>query len=938
MSEKKLFLLDGHALVYRAHFAFINRPLINSKGVNTSAMTGFTRTLWDLMQTHNPSHIAVAFDPSGPTFRHEIYQEYKANREEQPDDIRTALPFIKRIVEGFNIPIVMVDTYEADDVIGTLSKQAEKEGFQVFMVTPDKDYAQLVSENIFMYKPSRQGNGVEILGVEEVREKWGVNEPIQVIDLLALQGDSSDNIPGVPGIGPKTASKLLKEFHTLEGLLANTASLKGKQKERVEENVEQAKLSKVLATIDLEVPIQFDAKRYEIEPFNRPVLEEVFKELEFRSLAKAILGEQEAAAQPGQQGSLFAVEGASTASITNSKAVIDSGLPAHAIANHSIENTAHDYQLVDTAEKRATLIKELETQSVFCFDTETTSIDANQAELVGISFSMQKGQAYYVPVPEDQSAAQAIVNEFKPVLENPKIQKIAQNIKYDTLVLKWYGVEIAGAFLDTMIMHYLLEPEMRHNMDYLAETYLSYKPVSIKTLIGKGGKNQLTMRQVPVEKVVDYAAEDADITWQLKAFLYPELEKNKDLMKLYNEMEEPLIKVLTEMEFEGVRLDVDFLDEYSKELETKVAEAKAKIYELAGVKFNIASPKQVGEVLFEKLNLPYRWRKTSSGQYSTNEEKLTELSVDFPIVKDILRHRGLTKLKSTYVDALPRMVNPKTGRIHTSYNQALAATGRLSSNNPNLQNIPIRTPEGAKVRKAFIPRDDNHVLLAADYSQIELRLIAEIAQDKAMLEAFQEGKDIHSATAAKVFEVPYEEVTKVQRYRAKTVNFSIVYGAGATNLSRQLDITRNEAKHLIDQYFKQYQGLQRYMADIVAEARENGYVSTLMGRRRYIRDINSKSSLMRSNAERIAVNTPVQGSAADMIKVAMIHILEALQTMQLKTKMILQVHDELVFDVPKEELAIVKPMIEEKMRNAMPSLSVPILVGMDEGANWLEAH
>lgn len=937
MSEKKLFLLDGHALVYRAHFAFINRPLINSKGVNTSAMTGFTRTLWDLMHSQNPTHIAVAFDPSGPVFRHEIYQEYKANREETPDDIRVALPFIKKIVEGFNIPIVMVDNYEADDVIGTLSKQAEKEGFQVFMVTPDKDYAQLVSENIFMYKPSRQGNGVEILGVPEVREKWGVNEPIQVIDLLALQGDASDNIPGVPGIGPKTASKLLKQFHSLEGLLDNTDALKGKQKERVEENVEQAKLSKVLATIDLEVPIQFDAKRYEIEPFNRGILEEVFKELEFRSLAKSILGVQDAPAQPGQQGSLFGPAAGSTP-VDTSHAIQDSGLPAHAIASYSIENTEHDYQLVDTPEKRADLIKKLANQSVFCFDTETTSVDANQAELVGIAFAMEKGAAFYVPIPEDTTEAKAVVHEFKTILENPAIQKVAQNIKYDALVLKWYGVEIAGPFLDTMIMHYLLEPEMRHGMDYLAETYLSYKPISIKTLIGKGGKNQLTMRQVPVQKVVDYASEDADITWQLKDFLYPELEKKEALMKLYNEMEEPLVKVLTAMEFEGINLNVAFLEKYSEELGTQIKAFEDKIYETAGVKFNIASPKQVGEVLFEKLNLPYRWRKTSSGQYSTNEEKLTELSVDFPIVKDILRYRGLTKLKSTYVDALPRMVNPKTGRIHTSYNQALAATGRLSSNNPNLQNIPIRTPEGAKIRKAFIPRDENHVLLAADYSQIELRLIAEIAKDQAMLEAFQEGKDIHSATAAKVFEVPYEEVTKVHRYRAKTVNFSIVYGAGATNLSRQLDISRNEAKQLIDQYFKQYQGLQRYMSEIVVEARENGYVSTLMGRRRYIRDINSKSSLMRSNAERIAVNTPVQGSAADMIKVAMINILQVLEEKQLKTKMLLQVHDELVFDVPKDELAIVKPIIEEKMRNAMPGLNVPILVGMDEGANWLEAH
>jgi DNA polymerase-1 len=935
MSEKKLFLLDGHALVYRAHFAFINRPLINSKGVNTSAMTGFTRTLWDLMRNQNPTHIAVAFDPSGPTFRHEIYEEYKANREEQPDDIRIALPYIKKIVEGFNIPIVTLKGYEADDVIGTLSKQAEKEGFTVYMVTPDKDYAQLVSENIFMYKPSRQGNGVEILGVPEILEKWDIESPDQVIDMLAMQGDSSDNIPGLPGVGPKTAAKLLKQFKSLENLLENTDSLKGKQKEKIENNADLGRLSKVLATIDLEVPIRFNAKRYELEPFNREALEEIFKELEFRTLAKSILGEDTAPKQqPGTQGSLFGdVPAPMTKSVPSG-----SGLPAHAIANKSIENTEHDYQLIDTQEKQELLAEALGQQKIICFDTETTSIDANQAELVGISFAYEVGKAYYVPVPSDKEAAQTIIDIFRPVFENPDIQKVGQNIKYDVLVLKWYGVEIAGKYLDTMVIHYLLEPELRHNMDYMAETYLSYKPISIKTLIGKGGKNQLTMRQVPVEKVVDYAAEDADITLQLYKFLYPKLESNEGLIKLYHEMEAPLIKVLAAMEFEGVNLDATFLEDYSKDLEVGVKELETSIYEKAGTQFNIASPKQVGEILFEKMNLPYRWRKTKTGQYSTNEEKLTELAPDFPIVSEILKHRGLTKLKSTYVDALPRMVNPKTGRVHTSYNQALAATGRLSSNNPNLQNIPIRTPEGAKIRKAFIPRDENHVLLAADYSQIELRVIAEISGDKAMVEAFQEGKDIHRATAAKVFEVPYEEVTKEQRYRAKTVNFSIVYGAGATNLSQQLEIKRSEAKELIDQYFKQYQGLQQYMSSIVKQAREEGFVSTLMGRRRYIRDINSKSSLMRSNAERIAVNTPVQGSAADMIKVAMINIQRVFTEKQLQTKMLLQVHDELVFDVPKEELETVKPIIEEQMRNAMPGLKVPILVGMDEGNNWLEAH
>lgn len=934
MSVKKLFLLDGHALVYRAHFAFINRPLINSKGINTSAMMGFTRTLWDLMKTQNPSHIAVAFDPSGPTFRHEMYAEYKANREEQPDDIRAAFPFIKRIVEGFNIPIISLPGYEADDVIGTLAKQSEKEGFQVYMVTPDKDYGQLVSENIFMYKPSRQGNGIEILGIPEICEKWNIDRPEQVIDILAMQGDSSDNIPGIPGIGPKTAAKLLAQFGSLEGLLENVDQLKGKQKEKVADSVEIAKLSKALATIDLEVPVKFDAARYIIEPFNREALEEVFVELEFRSLAQQILGgksQNDSPATAAVQGNLFGEE-----AVVPLK--VDSGLPTHAIANHNIENTEHQYQLMDTPEKRQTLIQELAKQTAFCFDTETTGIDANQAELVGVAFAWKTKTAYYVPIPPEQEEAKSIIQEFKAVLEDKKITKIAQNLKYDALILKWYGIEVAGPLEDTMIMHYLLEPERRHNMDYLAETYLSYKPVSITTLIGKRGKNQLTMRDVAIEKVVEYAAEDADVTLQLRDLLLPKLKETDGLEQLYQNIEAPLIRVLTDMEYEGVRLDVEFLEAYSIVLKDEIDGLVQKIYDSVGSTFNIASPKQVGEILFEKLNLPYRWRKTKSGQYSTNEEKLAELALEFPIVKDILRHRGLTKLKSTYVDALPRMVNPKTGRIHTSYNQALAATGRLSSNNPNLQNIPIRTPEGAKIRKAFIPRDENHILLAADYSQIELRVIAEISGDKGMVEAFQQGQDIHRATAAKVFETPYDEINKEQRYRAKTVNFSIVYGAGATNLSRQLDIKRTEAKELIDQYFRQYDGLRDYMNQIVEEARKNGFVTTLLGRRRYVRDINSKSSLERSNAERIAINTPIQGSAADMIKIAMINIHEALIKGNYRTKMILQVHDELLFDVPKDELEAVRPLIEEKMRTAISGLKIPIVVGIDSGQNWLEAH
>ncbi len=932
MSEKKLFLLDGHALVYRAHYAFIKRPLINSKGVNTSAINGFTRTLWEILTKEKPSHIAVSFDLPGGTFRNEMYTEYKANREEQPEDITIAIPYIQKIIEGFNIPIAIKQGYEADDVIGTLAKQAEKEGFEVYMMTPDKDYAQLTSDKVFMYKPARFGNGVEILDAKKVCEKWQIKRVDQVIDVLGLQGDSADNIPGIPGIGAKTAVKLLAQFDSLENLLENTDKLKGKQKENVENFAEQGRLSKALATIEVNVPIQFDAETYKVEEINREALTEIFKELEFRSLSKTILGAGEEVAPSGQT-DLF---GNAVATKTSQRAP-KFPQPEYQIAENNIENTPHEYHLADTPELRADLIKKLEKQKAFCFDTETTSVDANQAELVGIAFSYKKGEAYYVPVPANEAEAKAIVNEFKPVLENEKIEKIGQNLKYDIIVLKWYDVEVKGQFYDTMLAHYLCEPELRHNMDYLAESYLKYSPVSITTLIGKKGKNQLSMRDVPVEKVIEYAGEDADITLQLKEALQPMVKEN-DLEKLFTDIEVPLINVLAAMEYEGINVDAGFLEAYSKVLTKDIEALKQKVYEKADTTFNLDSPKQVGEVLFEKLKIPYRWRKTKTGQFSTNEEKLTELAKDHEIVQNILEHRSYAKLRSTYVDALPRMVNPKTGRIHSSFNQALAATGRLSSNNPNLQNIPIRTEAGRQIRKAFIPRDDNHTLLAADYSQIELRLIAEISGDEAMLEAFQNGQDIHRATAARVYEVPFEEVTSDQRRNAKTVNFSIIYGAGATNLSRQLDIKRTEAKELIEQYFKQYHGLKKYMDEVVDKAREDGYVKTLLGRRRILRDINSRNSLIRSHAERNAINTPIQGTAADMIKVAMIDIHDALRAGNFATKMILQVHDELVFDVPKTELDTIRPIIEEKMKNAIPDLKVPIIVGMDTGNNWLEAH
>ncbi len=929
MAEKKLFLLDGHALAYRAHFSFIARPLINSKGWNTSAITGFVNTLVELMQKEKPTHLAVSFDLPGPTFRHVMYPEYKAQREEQPEDISFALPWIRDIIRAWHIPVVELEGYEADDVIGTLAKQAEKEGFTVYMVTPDKDYGQLVSDKVFMYKPSRQGNGVEILGNKEVCELWGIERVDQVVDMLGLQGDAVDNIPGVPGIGPKTAAKLLAEFDSMENLLDNADQVKGKNSERLVEFREQALLSKTLARIDIQAPIQFHEGDFHLDPPDKEKMSELFRELEFRALAKKILGEEDAPV--GSQGDLFG----GPATVSRPRESVSPA--AHSVATENIHSVEHTYHLVDTPAKRKDLIKQLKAASPICFDTETTGVDAMIAEIVGISFALRPHEGWYVPLPADQEEAKAIVAEFKEVFEDPKTPKIGQNIKYDAEILKWYGIELKGEYLDTMVAHYLLEPDLRHGMDYMAETYLKYQPVSITSLIGKKGVRQLSMRDIDVEKVAEYASEDADITLQLYHYLWPRI-KEEQLENLYNTMEGPLIRVLTEMEFNGIRLDSPFLETYSKQLEEEIRQTERDVYKVAGSPFNLSSPKQVGEILFDRMQIPYRWKKTKSGQYSTDEEKLTELAPENPIVDQILRYRGLSKLKSTYVDALPKMVNPRTGRIHSSFNQTIAATGRLSSNNPNLQNIPIRTEEGRKVREAFIPRDENHILLAADYSQIELRLIAHISDDQAMLEAFQAGHDIHAATAARVYGVPLEDVSSDQRRNAKTVNFSIIYGAGATNLSRQLNIPRKEAGELIEAYFAQYQGLKHYMDSTVEFAREHGYVETLLGRRRFLRDINSKSGLERSNAERMAVNTPIQGTAADMIKVAMIRIQEALEAGNFKTKMILQVHDELVFDVHQSELEKVSPIIEDLMKNAIPDLKVPILVGMGTGKTWLEAH
>jgi len=935
MEDKRLFLLDGHALVYRAHFAFITRPLINSKGLNTSAITGFVRTLWDLMTNQKPTHIAVAFDPKGGTFRHEYYPQYKANRDAQPEDITIAMQYIPSIIEGFNIPVVMVQNYEADDVIGTLAKQAEKEGYTVYMVTPDKDYAQLVSPNIYMYKPGRQGNEVEILGEKEILANWDIERVDQVIDVLGLQGDSVDNIPGVPGIGPKTAVTLLKEFGSIENIIANADKLKGKQKENVINFAEQALMSKRLATIDINSPIQFDATRYNLDPMNKEKLKEIFLELEFRTLAQQILGNDVISTsqnQAGVQQSLFGND-----FVSSKPSAPEEPKTEYQIAKRNIENTPHNYLLINTEDEIKDLVKVLEQQSTFSFDTETTGIYPHQAEIVGMSFSYKAGEAYYVPVSADMNEAKKTVSYFKDVLENTAITKIGQNIKYDMSIMKWYDVEVAGNLYDTMITHYLCEPDLRHKLDYLTESYLDYKMVPIEDLIGKGGKNQLSMRDVSLEKVKEYAGEDADLTLQLAPVMKKLMAEN-ELDPLYMDIEEPLIRVLCDLEYEGIRIDASFLNEYSKELEKIITNKEQEIYKNAGVHFNIASPKQVGEVLFDRLKVPYRWKKTSTGQYSTDFDKLSELAGEHIVIDTILEHRKFSKLKSTYVDALPTMVNPRTGRVHSNFNQARAATGRLSSENPNLQNIPIKDEAGREIRKAFVPRDEDHVLMAADYSQIELRIIAEISNDTSMLEAFVAGNDFHRATAAKVYGVPYEEVTSEQRRNAKTVNFSITYGAGATNLSRQLAISRKDATDLIQNYFREFSGLKNYMDQTVSFARENGYVKTLLGRRRNLRDINSRNSLTSSNAERVAINTPIQGTAADMIKIAMINIHKALKEQNFKSKMILQVHDELVFDVYKPELEKLKVLVTDLMRNAIPTLKVPILVEIGVGNNWLEAH
>ncbi|MEI7979518.1 MAG: DNA polymerase I [Bacteroidota bacterium] len=954
MSEKKLFLLDGMALVYRAYFAFSNNPRITSYGFNTSAIFGYANTLLDVLKKEKPTHIGVSFDTSEPTARHIEFEAYKAHREEMPEGISTALPFIRQLTEALNIPLLIMPGYEADDVIGTLAKKAEQVGFKVYMMTPDKDFGQLVSENIFIYKPARLGNDFEILGVPEVLKRWEITDVKQVIDILGMWGDSVDNIPGIPGIGEKTAKVLVQKYGSMEGLYEHTDELKGKQKENVINFREQAFLSKRLATIDLNVPIEFDENSFTHDPPNKEACEELFAKLEFKTMAARVFGTQITVsgttftsnnqnADEGKQGpanggfDLFNPAPVALAAPPNNLELNLEGTES-TVPKNNIENTEHTYELIDTTEKQLALLQTLLQQMEVCFDTETTSLETLDAEIVGLSFSYEVNKAYYIPFSESFEDAKAILNLYKPIFESETICKIGQNIKYDLGILKQYDITLKGPLFDTMLAHYLIEPDMRHGMDYLSGIYLNYEPISITTLIGKKGKGQLNMRDVAIEKIKEYAAEDADITFQLAQKLIPEIEA-KEAKQLLNEIEIPLINVLSDMEREGVKINKDFLVQYSKELETDIAALEKRIIELAGKPFNIASPKQLGEILFDHLKLDPKAKKTKTGQYQTGEDVLQKLS-EHEIIQCILDVRQFSKLKSTYVDSLPELINAKTGRVHTSFNQAVAATGRLSSTNPNVQNIPIRTDKGKEIRKAFIPRNEDYLLLSADYSQIELRIIAAMAHEEAMIEAFKNNLDIHAATAAKVYGIPLEEVTSTQRRNAKAVNFGIIYGQSAFGLAENLGIPRKEAAQIIDEYWKQYPRIKAYMSETINTAKEYGYVETLKGRRRYLRDINSANFTVRGFAERNAINAPIQGGAADMIKIAMIHIHAKMLLPEngvLKSRMILQVHDELLFDVHKEEVEALKKLVVTEMENAM-QLIVPIKAEVGVGDNWLEAH
>lgn len=921
--SKNLYLLDAYALIYRSYYAFIKNPRYNSKGQNTSAIYGFTNTLMELIAKEKPSHIAVVFDPPYPTFRHEMYQEYKANREATPEDIKLSIPYIKQLIEGFNIPVIEVERYEADDVIGTLAKQAEKEGFQTFMMTPDKDYGQLISDNIFMLKPARGGNDMEVIDSQKVCLKYKIKDPVQVIDILGLMGDSSDNVPGAPGIGEKTAMKLIGQYESIENLYEHIDELKGKQKETLIEHKEQVLLSKELVTIKLDVPIKIDPKSLTLDDPDEKKLIRLFEELEFKTTARRMF-QKEIISTPASgvmQGSLFG----------------ETEIEKKESDYNDISCVDHDYQLINSPDKRKSLINDIKKQKEFCFDTETTGLNPRTAEIVGLAISYKSHQAFYIPFPEQKNEAIKLFQEFKTVLEDKKIRKIGQNIKYDLAILKQYDIEVQGEIFDTMIAHYLMQPDLKHNLDFLSEQYLGYKPVSIEELIGKKGSQQGSMRNVPADKIVDYACEDADLTFQLKEIFEPELEKNY-LNNLSETIEMPLIPVLADMEQSGIKVDIDALNDFAKKLNKELIKIEEKVIEQAGVQFNVSSPKQLGEVLFDQMKLDPKAKKTKSKQYSTSEETLQKLSDKHPIIEDILEFRSLKKLLSTYVEALPKLINEKTGKIHTSYNQAVASTGRLSSQNPNLQNIPIREERGREIRKAFTPSDDDHILLAADYSQIELRLMAHMSQDSKMIEAFKKDVDIHATTAAKIFHVEnLDEVTSDQRRKAKTANFGIIYGISAFGLSQRLNVPRTEAKQLIDEYFNGFPKVKEYMDKSIATARDRTYVETIMGRKRFLKDINSRNGVVRGFAERNAINAPIQGSAADIIKLAMIEVYKELSKKKLKTKMILQVHDELVFDVYKPELDEVKALVQEKMEQAV-KLSVPLTVDMGTGVNWLEAH
>ena len=931
-TSKRLFLLDAYALIYRAYYAFMKNPRFNSKGLNTSAILGFVNTLEDVLKRETPSHIAVVFDPSGPTFRHEAYEQYKAQREETPEDIRRAVPIIKEIVEAYRIPVIQVAGFEADDVIGTLAKKAEVAGYDVFMMTPDKDYGQLVSDHIFMYRPKHTG-GFETMGPEEVKAKFDLDSHEQVIDLLGLMGDTSDNIPGCPGVGEKTAVKLLKEFGSIDNLLQNTDKLKGALKEKIENNKEQIEFSRFLATIKIDVPVEMNEDALLLEEPDEEKVSALFNELEFRTLlTKKFAKETTSAPAPtakanAQQTSLFGDVNPETHEIE-----VTASAYSHLA---TFATTPHIYSASTTEGERYQLINNLLQQSSVCFDTETDSLDVFSAKLVGMSFAWKEGEAYYVPVPADQAEAQKLVDEFKPFFANETIEKIGQNMKFDLLVLANYGVEIKGKLFDTMIAHYLLQPELRHNMDYLAEIMLSYKTIHIDELIGAKGKNQLTMRQVPLEKITDYAAEDADITFRLKQQLEPKIKEN-GLESLLFDIEMPLMRVLAEMEQNGVLIDDTALKQSSEIMTGEMLSIEKEAYALAGMEFNISSAKQVGEVLFDRLKIIEKAKKTKTGQYSTNEEVLESLRGKHPVIEKILEYRGLKKLLSTYIDALPALINAKTGKVHTSFNQAVAATGRLSSSNPNLQNIPIRDEQGKEIRKAFIAEPDCY-FLSADYSQIELRIMAHLSQDHNMIEAFKSGHDIHAATAAKIYHLPIEEVTSDIRRKAKTANFGIIYGISVFGLSDRLGIPRGEAKELIDGYFATYPQVKIYMDKCIEAARGNGWVETLLHRKRYLPDINSHNANVRGFAERNAVNAPIQGTAADIIKIAMVNISRRFREEQLRSKMILQVHDELNFNVVHDELYLVKSIVTREMEGAL-SLSVPLKVDVGVGQNWLEAH